>query len=108
LEPDGPDPHAIGLGHQGIADAWVGIVPLALEFRDELRRPRRLVRFLRLLVQHRQGHGIPPSVPIKSDSEVHNRNFKSTALVSRFRSSHHCAARSFADVCTATLVWPGI
>src|SRR3954471_7023472 len=39
------------------------------------------------------------SVPLKCPaSEVHNRNFKSTALVSRFRSSHHCAARSFADV----------
>src|SRR3954453_20735445 len=26
-----------------------------------------------------------------------DRNFKSTALVSRFRSSHHCAARAFAN-----------
>src|SRR5262249_59693597 len=33
-----------------------------VEFRGDLRRPRRFHRGLRLLVQHRQGHGIPPGL----------------------------------------------
>src|SRR5262249_40685925 len=62
LEPDRPYPDAITLRHQRVTDAWIGIVLLALEFRGDLRRPRRFHRGLRLLVQHRQGHGIPPGL----------------------------------------------
>src|SRR5262249_5764792 len=52
LEADRPHPDAIALRHQRVPDARVGIVLLALEFRRDLR----------LLVQHRQGHGIPPGL----------------------------------------------
>src|SRR5262245_43003714 len=62
LEANGPHPDAVALRHQRVADTRVGIVLLALEFRGDFRRPRRFHRGLRLLVQHRQGHGIPPSL----------------------------------------------
>jgi hypothetical protein len=41
LEPDRPHPHAIAFRYQRVPDARIGIVLLALEFRSDLRRPRR-------------------------------------------------------------------
>src|SRR5262245_11062819 len=61
-EADDPHPHAIGLRYQGAADARVGIGLLALEFRGDGRRPRRPLGLFRMLVQHRESHGIPPGL----------------------------------------------
>src|SRR5262249_42148316 len=52
LEANGPHPDAVALRHERVADTWVGIVLLTLEFRGDFRRPRRFHRGLRLLVQH--------------------------------------------------------
>src|SRR5262245_17261968 len=61
-EADDPHPHAIGLRYQGAADARVGIGLLALEFRGDGGRPRRPLGLFRMLVQHRESHGIPPGL----------------------------------------------
>src|SRR6185295_14810804 len=41
---DHPYPHTLALRDQRAADARVGVLGLALEFRLDLRRPRALVR----------------------------------------------------------------
>src|ERR1700758_4666864 len=62
LEADCPHPDPIALRYQRVPDARIRVVLLPLEFRGDLRRPRRFHRTVRLLVQHRLGHGIPPSL----------------------------------------------
>ena len=61
-QPDGPDPHAVGLRHQRVAHAGIRILVLVFEFGGNVRRPGALVGPLGFLVQHRQSHGIPPGL----------------------------------------------
>jgi hypothetical protein len=61
LEADLPDADAVALRDQTLADAAVRRFLLTLELGGDLCRPGRLGGGDRRLVQHGQGHGIPPS-----------------------------------------------
>ena len=60
-KPDDPDADLVGLRQQLAADAAVVLAAFALELGLELGRPFAAVFGDRLLVQHGQSHGIPPT-----------------------------------------------
>src|SRR5581483_9192013 len=61
-EPDDPDARALVLRQQRGADARVGVLGLALELGGDVGRPRRLLFFVRGLIEHGQSHGRNPPV----------------------------------------------
>src|SRR5277367_2410608 len=59
-EPDHPYPHPVGFRNQGSADTAVVVLPFALEFRGERRRPGRFIGAIRGFIEHGQCHSVPP------------------------------------------------
>src|SRR5262245_8165605 len=64
---DIPDPHALVLRQESLADAAIGVLLLALEFGGDLGRPRGLGGSDRLLLQHAQGHENSSSTQVRND-----------------------------------------
>src|SRR5262249_31823385 len=62
FEADHPDANALVLGEEPIADARIGIALLPFELGSDLRRPGGVLRAFRVLVEHCQSHGVPPSL----------------------------------------------
>ena len=61
-QPDDPDADLVGLRQQLTADTTVVLTAFVLEFGLELGGPFAAILGDRLLVQHRQSHGIPPTL----------------------------------------------
>src|SRR5262245_45900234 len=64
---DIPDPHALVLRQEPLADAAIGALLLALEFGGDLGRPRGLGGGDRFLLQHAQGHEKSSSTQVHND-----------------------------------------
>src|SRR5262245_45441586 len=62
FEADHPDANALVLGEQPVAVARIRIALLPFELGSDLRRPCGALRAFRVLVEHCQSHGVPPSL----------------------------------------------
>jgi len=64
-QPDDPNPDAAAFRDKRGADAAIVVVALGLEFRGDRAWPCRRVGAVGCLVQHRQGHGVPPVIIVR-------------------------------------------